>query len=176
MKNILQVLIPIITLSIGIFIGKEINAKSNTDSDSSFEKKSVLEYIEFQPLIIKYSDTKCGEWGGNVEKIKIERKDYGKPLNALYTYEKIDCSDPYNEKSQPNITKRKKVILNKVDEKLVLESILELVEIKLGRENIPSHSGIWNSVIIGDSTLIIEDFPSEFIENFGRLRNEILKK
>ena len=161
-------------MAIGVFIGKEINTKKITDFDNPVEEKSVLEYIAIQPLTIIYSDEECGEWGGNIETIKIEREDFGKPLNAFYTYKEMDCSAPY-DKSQLNIKKTRKVELTEVGEKLALEAILELVEIKLSRENIPSHSGIWNSVIIGDSTLIIDDFPSEFIESFGKLRNEILK-
>ncbi|MCB9043118.1 MAG: hypothetical protein R2798_03860 [Chitinophagales bacterium] len=176
MKKIFQVLIPATTLIIGIFIGKGTNPNLKTGFENSVKRKNTLKYIESQPLIITYSDAECGEWGGNIEIIKVEKDGFKESLNAVYTYEKIDCSAPYSERSKLNITKSKKVKLSEEGENLVLAIILELIEIKLDRENIPSHSGVLNSVIIGDSTLIINDFPSEFIRSFGKLRNEILKE
>ena len=77
---------------------------------------------------------------------------------------------------KPNITKIKKRQLNQSEEELVVEIIVELVKTKLSRENVPAHSGIWNSVIVGDSSLIIEDFPSNYIVNFGKLRDAIINE
>ena len=144
MKKLLQVTIPIVTLIIGLMIGRNMDKNLKDQTSNSERDYSVLKYIEFQPIWISYSDDECGEWGGNMEIIKIERENYKEPLNALYTYQKIDCNDPYNERSKPNITKRKKRELNQIEEELVVEIIVELAKTKLSRENVPAHSGIWN--------------------------------
>jgi hypothetical protein len=178
MKKISLILILVITLIIGFLIGinferNQIKKYSEIDKEESL---SPLEYILFQPLTIVYSDEECGEWGGNTEAIKISREDFKSQLIALYTYEKIDCSDPYNERKEPTIIIRKQISLNNSQESLVVEVIKELLTTKLRRENIPTHSGIWNSVTIGDSSLIINDFPSEKLVNFVRLKDEIIKE
>lgn len=171
MNRLSQVLVSIISLIIGYFMGIAFH-KILIDKDVQINqiKGNSLNYLLNQSLIFEYIDDECGEWGGNTETIEISRINYG-PLIANYTYNKIDCEDPFKEKiSTKQITRT----LNNEGESLMINLINELIERKLNSEFIPAHSGIWNSISISDSTLIIIDYPSENLANFDSLKNVIL--
>ena len=75
---------------------------------------------------------------------------------------------------EPEITKRATKQLGIYGKNLVLKLINELLEKKMNSEPEPVFAGFRNSIFIDDSTLMIEDYPSERLQNFERLKNLII--
>lgn len=133
-------------------------------------KSNLLLHINrVNQLEILSIDDKCGEWGGNKKIITLYREDLKGQLLADYIEKTKNCE---NEK-EPEITKSiKKIKITQEESKLILKSINELIENKLNREVYISHSGIYNQIMLRDSTLIISDFPSVELKSI----NDLVKK
>lgn len=129
-------------------------------------QNNLLQYInDVNTLELKFTDDKCGEWGGNQSKIIIYRKSFNGPLLANFSLSTMDC-----DKGETKITKDKTAIsLNASQIQLILDSLKQLVQQKLNRTDYPSHSGLYCSAILSDSSLQIEDFPSSDWEKFKEL-------
>lgn len=118
-------------------------------------------------------DDKCGEWGGNEKEITIYRDDFKGPLLADYSERTKNC----NNGSEPKVTKSiRRIKITEEESKLILESINELCESKMAKEDYPSHSGIFNRIMLSDSSMIITDFPSIELKKFGELVGKIKQK
>ena len=179
MKKCYQLLIPVFTLVIGLMIGLKIayaTSKMN-QVEGTLKVENALKYLAFEPLIIRHLDDECDEGGGNKETIVLRRHKYKSTLIAKYFYTKIDCNDPYNERSEPNIIIKAELNLSREDEVLVVNTIEELLQMKLNAESILSsfHLGIHNSVVLGDSPLVINDYLSGDWPSFNLLKNKILE-
>lgn len=66
--------------------------------------------------------------------------------------------------------------LNQFDKDLVEKAILELLNNKLRNPSGFPHSGIFNSVVSKDSSLVIMDYPSIDWKYFQKLKHELINK
>lgn len=118
-------------------------------------------------------DDKCGEWGGNEKQIVFYRDSFKSPLLADYIEKSKNCGNG----NEPKVTKSiKRIKVSEEESKLVVEIISELCENKLSKEDFPAHSGIFNRIMLSDSSMIIQDFPSVELKKFNKLTKEIQKK
>jgi len=132
-----------------------------------------LKYISHNlKLSLLHVGEECGEWGGDSEEIIFYRNNLEK-VNLLADYKKINfnCKD---RKKDSIVTKG--IIVTRNIQRLILESINELTQIKISRENYPSHAGLYNRIQLSDSTLIIDDFPSQKWITFEKIADELLKR
>ncbi|WBZ95095.1 hypothetical protein PGH12_16755 [Chryseobacterium wangxinyae] len=118
-------------------------------------------------------DDKCGEWGGDQKQLIIYRDDFKGQLLADYS-EKIGNCDNVSESKITKSVKRIKI--TDEDSDLIIKIIDELTENKINRKPTPSHSGIFNRIILSDSSMIINDFPSIELKNFKKLIDKIEQK
>ena len=155
-----------ITIFIGIFF-LFIACKSES-------KPNPLKFINrVNKLEILTVDDKCGEWGGNEKILTIYRDDLEGQLLADYIEKNKVCGNG----NDPQITKSiKRIKLTQEQNELILKSINELCEKKLNREDYPSHSGIFNRIMLSDSSIIISDFPSIELESMNNLITKLPKK
>ena len=183
---------PLIILSVFILLVSCANKKNDTNTETEDEvvetvqnviknignqEKGTLDIIDtYQELLLKQNGNKCGEWGGDIEEIRIYKPEHKGKVFADYKKTVVDCNDPYSQKSQPNIIEKKAIVLNKSELNLAVESITELINYKLTTEQRISHSGIGNYVISRDSTLIIQHWPSFKWPKFKELIKLIEKK
>lgn len=118
-------------------------------------------------------DDKCGEWGGNEKQIIFYRDSFQSQLLADYIEKTKDCGSG----NEPKVTKSvKRIKVSEEESKLIIETINELCENKLSREDFPAHSGIYNRIMLSDSSMIIQDFPSVELKKFNKLTKEIQQK
>ena len=79
--------------------------------------------------------------------------------------------------NEPKVTKSiKRIKVSKEECKLIIETIIELYEKKLSREDFLAHSGIFNRIMLSDSSMIIQDFPSVELKKYKKLTKEIQQK
>lgn len=125
--------------------------------------------------LIRRND-RCGEWGGDIEIISIYRKGV-KGLYADYSINTSACDHPELSIDSTKIFQKRGQLLDEKTEELVNESIGQLIKAsKASSDEIYfGHAGIRNRVIISDSSLIIDDYPSIQWRTFERLVKEILK-
>ncbi|REG99002.1 hypothetical protein [Flavobacterium aquicola] len=137
-------------------------------------KPNLLQYINrVNKLEILTVDDKCGEWGGNERMLTIYRDDLKGQLLGDYIEKVKNCKD----KKEAQITKSiKRIKLTQQETELILESVNELCEKKLNREDYPSHSGIFNRIMLSDSSIVIKDFPSVELTSLNKLVTELKKK
>ena len=136
-------------------------------------------------LLLTHVGDDCGEWGGNVETIRIHYvrdnrsgKTEGK-IMANYTLQAYDCDslakDAYNTK--PVITHTPVVELNAEQTVLVETAITDLLQHKL-TNNLPVLSGgVTNTVQLKSSTdytIYIHDYPSFNWTRFQLLKTELM--
>jgi len=151
-----------------------MGCNSASDSKTTIEKHNKLSYINHVNKLEFISvDDKCGEWGGDEKRITVYRDDSKGPLLADYLETTKNCGTG----EKPNITKSKKRInLTDQENDLIIECINELSNEKIRREDYPAHSGIFNQVMLSDSSMIIHDFPSvewtKFNELVAKLQSE----
>ena len=137
-------------------------------------KSNLLLYINrVNQLEILTVDDKCGEWGGNEKILTIYRDNLKGQLLADYIEKTKNCKNG----KDPEITDSiKRIKLTNEESELILESINELCEKKLSKEDIPIHSGIYNRIMLRDSTLMISDFPSVELKSISDLITKLKKK
>lgn len=144
---------------------------------SSFKtenKQDILLHINhLNKLELLSVDDKCGEWGGNEKQLIIYRDDFKGPLLSDYSEKTKNC----NNGSVPHVTKSiTRIKVTEEESKLIIEAINELCESKMAREDYPSQSGIFNRIMLSDSSMIITDFPSVELKKFGELVGKIKHK
>jgi len=155
---------------------KELNSKTDA------EQKTTLEYINrWNQIELAHTDAKYGEWGGDSDVITIYSD--GKTLYANYSRYLGSTSPPMPPKENEEVKKwfEYKELDYKIDSieldnrgiHLVENAILELVKQKIDNQTFISHSGIRNSVIARDSSLIIEDYPSGKWTTFQKLKDKL---
>ncbi|MEG3660194.1 hypothetical protein V5097_22480 [Arenibacter palladensis] len=159
--------------------------KEELNNETNILKNTSLEYIdEWNQIELAHTDDKYGEWGGDSDIILIYSD--GKNLYANYSKYLGSRKPP----APPDLNKKPKkwyeykkldfkidsIIIDKNKTDLVENAILELVKQKVYNSTSFSHSGIKNSVITRDSSLIINDFPSNKWLTFQKLKNFLIKK
>ncbi len=137
-------------------------------------KQETLLYINHvNKLEFLSVDDKCGEWGGNEKQLILYRDNFNGPLLADYSERTKNCDNV----SEAIITKSiRRIKISEAENKLIIQSINELSKNKMTSEDFPSHSGIYNRIMLSDSSLIITDFPSVELKKFGELVGKIKKK
>lgn len=161
-------------ISIGIIfllISCKKQAKLDTLSEEELNTLSLISHIN--TLEIYSIDDKCGEWGGNEKLILIYRDNFKGQLLADYT-EKIKNCDNRKELEYEKTIKRIK--LTNQDNKLILESINELCRNKLNSQGYTGNSGIFNHIILHDSSMVISDYPSIELKGINKLVQKWDKK
>jgi len=122
-------------------------------------------------------DDKCGEWGGNLEIIRLFKENCDGEFFIEYKLRKMDCEiDPIVHYKRTDFDKKKVVLSTIEDRKLILTCIAEL---KKRNKNNPikiTHSGIVNEVKSSDSSLTLKDYPSTEWLAFEKLKKNILKR
>jgi hypothetical protein len=121
-------------------------------------------------LKLVYKNKKCGEWGGDRETITIYRKEFKGEMYADYLIEIRDCSDPYSEDKKE---RKNGIKISDDDKKLILDSVKQLAEGILSRENYPAHSGYYSEVMMKDSSVVLNDFPSIRWTKFEELSKKL---
>ena len=183
MKNIL------ILFTLGVLFAscadKETQIKTGNLADTKNINKVELEYVDkWNQIEFAQTDDKYGEWGGDTEIILVysDGKKYyanyakhlgsqepliapieNKEIKKWYEYKKLDFKIDSVKLDQNKIA-------------LVENAILGLVKQKIQNPSYISHSGIYNSVITRDSSLVIDDFPSGKWLDFQKLKNSLTKK
>ena len=181
MKNFLFTLI-IVFLSYGCENKKQkenssLNEKDKLDLKNKPIENNLFGAIDtYQEINLYQTNNKCGEWGGDVETIRVYKTELDQQILVDYTEKTIDCEDPYSDKSEPNIRFRNGIAITQADKKLIQDCITELINYKLTAKQIISHSGIGNMVITKDSTLIIKDWPSFVWPKFRELSKTLREK
>ncbi|WP_318640567.1 hypothetical protein [Flavobacterium ardleyense] len=137
-------------------------------------KPCLLQYINHvNTLEILTVDDQCGEWGGNEKSIIIYRDSFKGELLADYVEKTKNCK---SEKKSEITKSKKRIKLTETETELILESVNELCEKKLNREDFPSHSGIFNRIMLKDSSMIVSDFPSVKLKSLSKLITELETK
>ena len=150
----------------------------------SLSKESYDFYWLFgDTLVLFHQDEKCGEWGGDIERIEIFHKT--EKIFGYYTKESFDCDNlatEYYGNPTSTIQKSKEIELTTQQIKLLKKAILDLIEYKLNQssKNVVSNSGVVNKVQVKGNNdesfkIFIRDYPSFNWNTFHKLKNEILK-
>lgn len=143
-------------------------------------------------LELFHKNEKCGEWGGDIEKIKIFRKirktsEYSRKEEIIgyYIKETYGCDvlssvEALHGNAIPTIYQSKEIEFNSEQIALLKETILDLAEHQLNNNSFFGNSGIVNKVQVkgnnkNSKNLFISDYPSFNWNNFHKLKNEILK-
>ena len=175
------------------FVLLSCKQNSNTHLEREFELRSdtvqlkSLDYV--QEILLIQTDDRLGEWGGNTFIIKIYKE--GGTDSVLADYKELEgtMEPPPPPSPIPSsdiidnwfgyksiLTEINKIRLNENDKKIIEAAIIELAESRI-KNDIPfSHSGISNTVIFKDSSLIVEDYPSIKWSNFLKLKKSLLEK
>ncbi|MEQ8475362.1 hypothetical protein [Fulvivirga sp.] len=186
MKKILLILI------IGILFANCANKNDKQDATevTNLEKAKAgsqikLEYIDrWNQVELTQTDDEFGEWGGNSDIIVIYsdgEKIYANYSRYLGSYEPPKPPNE-NEKTKKwyEYKELEKTIdsveLNSEQIELIESAIIELTKLKINSKTYPAHSGIVNTVISRDSSLIIEDYPSKEWQSFQYLKKSITDK
>jgi len=158
---------------------KEEVKKKNT----SFVLNEDFYWLFGDTLELFQQDEKCGEWGGDIERIRIFRKS--KKLCGYYIKESYNCDTLSRvghlyDKAIPSIYKSKEIEITTQQIELLKEAISSLTEYQLNNLSFFGNSGIVNTVQVkgkGDSLkrIFVQDYPSFHWNKFHKLKNEILK-
>ena len=181
-----------------IFITSCENTETNKNSellendsivkDDRLKSNSTKKYLNYIDIVneieISHTDDKYGEWGGDTDLILIYSD--GKHYFANYSKYLGSAEPPLppkeNEKPKKWYEygeleiKIDSIRLTKSDKELIEMTIFELIENKLRNPTAFTHSGIYNSIISRDSTLIINDYPSIEWKKFQELKKVLIEK
>ncbi|PVW13548.1 hypothetical protein [Marixanthomonas spongiae] len=182
----------LLTLTIGILLAScsdkkaEIKAENSVDFDVTKNvNEAELKYVDrWNQIELSHTDDKYGEWGGDTDIILVYsdgKNYYAKYAKYLGSYEPPEPPKENEEiKKWYEYKKLERGIdsieLNSEQIELIETSILELTKLKINSKSSFSHSGIVNRVISRDSSLIIEDYPSNKWSEFQKLKNSIMNK
>ncbi len=177
---------------IGILFANCADKKDKLDATGTIKSEKTkteseikLEYIDrWNKIELAQTDDEFGEWGGNSDIIVVYsdgEKIYANYLRYLGSYEP---PKPPKENEEPKKWYEYKelektidsVELNREQIELIENAIMELTKLKINSKSSFSHSGIVNRVISKDSSLIIEDYPSNKWTEFQKLKKSIINK
>lgn len=130
-------------------------------------------------LELRQINDKCGEWGGDIETIKVFHKS--QKLFGYYTREIYNCDSlSWVGYENPIISRTKDIEFTQKQTNLLKKAILDLTENKLKNVLPLEHYGINNTVeIMGkDESLkiFLYDYPSFKWNKFHKLKDNLLKQ
>ena len=143
-----------------------------TSCKNNSKENSLANIDNVNKLTMTYMNEKCGEWGGDQEIITVYRDRPGGDLYLDYSFVIRNCKNPYTDNK---IVKKKTIKVDKEIQKSIIEAINELTFNKLDRKNTPCNAGLKCTMIMNDSSIIINDFPAERWTSFEKL-SEILNE
>ncbi len=88
----------------------------------------------------------------------------------------MNCEDIIGHYSREDVDIFKTIQATDEERKLIEQAITELLKRKLSNNDSFGHSGIQNSVVFSDSTLIIKDYPSIRWSSFEKLVHQVTKQ
>ncbi len=186
MKNIF------LTLTIGFILASCTDKKAEIKTGNSVDvkvdenaNKTELEYVDrWNQIELAQTDDKYSEWGGDSDIILIYSD--GKEIFANYSrfLGSYEPPMPPKENERPKKWFEYKKLEHKIDSirlnnkeiGMIENAIMELTKLKLNSSSYQPHSGIVNSVISRDSSLIIKDYPSNKWKSFQQLKKSLTKK
>ena len=137
-------------------------------------------------LYLVQTDDRYGEWGGNTFVLRIYRENQTKQILMDYTeYEgKEGPRQPPHPDSipstilewleqEPIVKEKRRIEVSAKYQRLIADAIQELIELRINNAQFVAMSGVVNSVIYSDSSLVIRDYPSTDWKEFQIIRNEI---
>lgn len=158
------------------------------DQQSNLNKWNYHSIGYTNELYLMQTDDRYGEWGGNTFFLKIYREHETKQILMDYTeYEgREGPRQPPNPDSipstilewleqEPIVTKKTRIKVSAKYQRLIADAIQELIELRVNNDQFVAMSGVVNSVIYSDSSLVVKDYPSTDWEGFQIIRNEIEK-
>jgi hypothetical protein len=129
---------------------------------------------QFNHLTLQTEDDKCGEWGGDIQKIVFYRKDFESELLAdYYKITQLDCDSLADGEPRLDTLITNKLKVNNVGT-IILDAISELAVFQLTKEQSFANHGILNEVFLSDSSLIMSDFNYNKWKAFETLKKELL--
>ena len=143
-------------------------------AQSEHDFLSTIDYCT--EIKLKNTDTKCGEWGGDITTIRVYKKDCKGEFYIDYTKTIMNCEDIIGHYSHEDVDIFKTIQATDEERKLIEQAITELLKRKLSNNDFFGHSGIQNSVVFSDSTLIIKDYPSIRWSSFEKLVHQVTKQ
>lgn len=130
-------------------------------------------------LELSQQNEKCGEWGGDIERIRLFWKS--RKLVGYYIKESFDCESLEKmNRTTPVINESKEIEFTTQQIELLKETILSLTEYQLNNLYFYGNSGVVNTVQIKGKDgsfkkIFIQDYPSFYWNLFHNLKNEIYK-
>lgn len=143
-------------------------------AQSEHDFLSTIDYCT--EIKLKNTDTKCGEWGGEITTIRVYKKDCKGEFYIDYTKTIMNCEDIIGHYSREDVDIFKTIQATDEERKLIEQVITELLKRKLSNNDFFGHSGIQNSVVFSDSTLISKDYPSIRWSSFEKLVHQVTKQ
>jgi len=125
---------------------------------------------------------KCGEWGGDIEKIRIFWEL--RKLIGYYTKETFDCDSLERGyiygRAIPSIYKSKEIEITPQQIELLKETIISLTEYQLNNLDFFGNSGIVNAIQVKGKDgsfkkFFVQDYPSFYWNKFHKLKNDMVK-
>ena len=154
-------------------LSKEQNSKSDN-------LKDLFIWGSVDTLVLIHNNSKCGEWGGDKETIRIYLYD-GKLLADYQKqiYECDDLSSPALMQNPPfKLQTDKKNSVSIKSENIIRDCFLDLLEDKLNNTGLVSHAGCRNTIELKSKdkkhTFFIESYSDFFYwSSFQALKKEI---
>ena len=165
------------------------DAKENRNREALTQKLDSIMYqikqlnFSLDTLVLVQEDEKCGEWGGNQEKIKIFYDSLNN-LSGYYSLEIHDCDNLEGYINNPTRTDNtKNKVITPEDLSLLESCIKDLVDYKMTTpysDRIGGNSGILNEIRIENKnhkdTTLESDWPSFNWVKFHKLKARFFEK
>ena len=158
------------------------------NQQSNLNKLNYDSISQSNELYLVQTDDRYGEWGGNTFFLRIYRENQTKQI--LMDYKEYEGSKgpprpPHPDSipstiaewfdQEPIAMEKTRIKVSAKYQKLITDAIQELMELKLNNDQFVAMSGVMNSVIYSDSSLVIRDYPSTDWGKFQIIKNEIEK-
>jgi len=143
----------IINILIAIFTFCLCFSCKNSENGSNETEQDPLEFItNIDTLNLYCQNDKCGEWGGDMESIKLYREKFNSELLADYSKQIRNCKKPYDK--QPYLIRKKRIKVSYDEKEIAVEAINELIKKQLASQNMPPCCG-YSGAILSDSSIIV---------------------
>ncbi len=160
----------------------QLTKSESKNRDIKFTPNEDFYWLFGDTLELSQENEKCGEWGGDVERIRIFWKN--RKLIGYYVRESYNCDSLEREyiygKVSPTKVKSKEIELTTLQVELLKMTIVNLTNYQLNNLEFYGNSGIVNIVQIQGKDgsfkkIHIQDYPSFNWNLFHKMKSEILK-